>query len=77
MYGEDAQNWIGNANEAQDQPADLGYYIGYKICEAFYQKQSDKAAAIQAILKIENWQVFARKAAMGCRALAQMRRSKQ
>tara|TARA_R110001592_G_scaffold363133_1_gene680641 strand:+ start:1393 stop:2703 length:1311 start_codon:yes stop_codon:yes gene_type:complete len=58
MYGEETYHWIGNAEEAQDQPADLGYYIGYKICEAFYQKQSDKAAAIQAILKIENWQEF-------------------
>jgi hypothetical protein len=24
----------------------LGYYIGYKIREAFYQKESDKAAIV-------------------------------
>jgi len=32
---------------------------------------------LQAILKIENWQVFARKVALGYWALAQMGGSKQ
>jgi len=58
MYGKNSWNWIGNANSAKDKPADLGYYVGYKICEAYYAKQSDKTQAIADILSITNWEEF-------------------
>lgn len=58
MYSENTRDWIGNADQAEDKPADLGYYVGYKICEAYYNKQSDKTKALKDILTITNWEDF-------------------
>ncbi|MFN8429288.1 MAG: DUF2268 domain-containing putative Zn-dependent protease [Spirosomataceae bacterium] len=32
---------------------DLGYFVGYKICKAFYEKTADKAAAIRTLLELD------------------------
>jgi hypothetical protein len=32
------------------RPADLGYFVGYRIAEAYYNEGSDKKKAIAAIL---------------------------
>jgi hypothetical protein len=32
----------------------MGYYIGFKICEAIYKRSADKSAAIRQILAISN-----------------------
>lgn len=58
MFGTNAQNWIGNADRATDKPADLGYYVGFKICESYYQKEADKQKAIKDILTIQDWNDF-------------------
>lgn len=58
MYGESSSNWIGNADLAKDKPADLGYYVGYKICESYYNKQPDKEQAISDILSTTDWNSF-------------------
>lgn len=48
-------NWLYNGGRSTgERPADLGYYVGYKICEAFYEKTTDKRAAIEGILSIKN-----------------------
>ena len=44
--------------QALNKPADLGYYVGYKICESYYNKQKDKKKAIQEILTIKDWEEF-------------------
>ncbi|MDX1350605.1 MAG: DUF2268 domain-containing putative Zn-dependent protease [Putridiphycobacter sp.] len=58
MYSENTQNWIGNADRAIDKPADLGYYVGFKICESYYKQQTDKNRAIKDILTITDWKEF-------------------
>jgi len=58
MYGENSSNWIGNADRAKDKPADLGYYVGFKICESYYEKQVDKKKAVKDILTIKDWEEF-------------------
>ena len=58
MLSNNTQNWIGNANRAIDKPADLGYYVGFKICESYYNKQSDKKKAISDILNVTDWTDF-------------------
>lgn len=63
MYGENTRNWIGNADRAKDKPADLGYYVGFKICESYYNKQTDKKKAIKEILTITNWDEFYKRSA--------------
>lgn len=44
------KRWLYGGNSNKDQPADLGYYIGYKIAEAWYQEQPDKKKAIRTLL---------------------------
>ncbi|WP_210462177.1 tetratricopeptide repeat protein [Rufibacter roseolus] len=59
MYLNRSYNWIGNGSqERPDRPADLGYYMGYKICEAYYNKATDKKQAIKDILEIKDARAF-------------------
>jgi hypothetical protein len=51
-------NWLYNGGAAKDRPADLGYYIGYKICESYYQKAQDKSQAIKDILAVSDFEKF-------------------
>jgi Predicted Zn-dependent protease (DUF2268) len=46
------RNWMYNADNVKDRPADLGYYIGYKICQAYYKNATDKKQAIIDIIEI-------------------------
>ena len=32
---------------------DLGYFVGYKICKAFYEKTADKTDAIRTLLELD------------------------
>ncbi len=60
MDGKDLSQWLYQGDAAKDRPADLGYYIGYKICESYYKEAADKKAAIRGILQIENFKDFLR-----------------
>jgi hypothetical protein len=40
------------------RPADLGYYVGYKICEAYYQAARDKKQAVKDILEMKDFNEF-------------------
>ena len=61
MLGDNSRNWIGNANRAVDKPADLGYYVGFKISEHYYNAQADKQQAVRDILTVNDWEVFYKK----------------
>lgn len=50
--GFEETDWFYNYNS--DRPADLGYYLGYKIAESYYQNASDKKQAIKEIIEMEN-----------------------
>jgi hypothetical protein len=57
MHGTDVSRWLynqGSANATPTRPGDLGYFIGYRIAEAYYAKQADKAAALRDIIEISN-----------------------
>ncbi len=58
MDGKDLSNWLFQGDRAKGRPADLGYYIGYKICEAYYQQAAHKKEAIKAILEIKDFKEF-------------------
>ncbi len=47
----DFSEWLYNFTRIKDKPHDLGYYIGFKITESYYNKMSDKKKALQTILK--------------------------
>jgi hypothetical protein len=58
MDGRDLSNWLFQGDRAKGRPADLGYYIGYKICESYYKQATDKKQAIKAILEIKDFKEF-------------------
>ncbi|EHQ29626.1 tetratricopeptide repeat protein [Mucilaginibacter paludis] len=59
MYLKRNYNWIANSNqETADKPADLGYWVGYQICKAYYDKSTDKAKAINDMLNIKDCKAF-------------------
>lgn len=51
----DLKPWLYNgAATNRVGPPDLGYYEGYKICQAFYELSSDKAAALRTIIAMKD-----------------------
>ena len=59
MNGEDASEWLYNGlDPKRGYPQDLGYYIGYKICEAYYNKAINKKQAVKDILEIQDFKLF-------------------
>jgi hypothetical protein len=58
MNSLDSSNWLYQGDRAKDKPADLGYYIGYKIVEAYYNKAKDKKQAVKDILEIKDFNAF-------------------
>jgi len=49
----DYKDWLYETSKKDDRPNDLGYWIGYKITESYFNKQKDKQKAIQEILNIK------------------------
>jgi Predicted Zn-dependent protease (DUF2268) len=60
MHGSDLTNWLFQGDRSPNRPADLGYYIGYKICEAFYRRAGDKSEAAQRIIRMTDAGAFLR-----------------
>jgi hypothetical protein len=59
MYLSRSYNWIANSGqETPDHPADLGYWVGYIICKAYYKNAADKRKAIYDMLHIEDYRKF-------------------
>ncbi len=55
MGGNDIANWLYNAsNTTVDRPADLGYYIGFKMAEYYYDKTPNKAEAIRRLIELKS-----------------------
>ena len=53
------RNWIANSNqETADKPADLGYFVGYRICQAYYERMVDKKQAVHDLLNINDYSAF-------------------
>jgi Predicted Zn-dependent protease (DUF2268) len=47
-------NWLYNYGNVKDKPADLGYYIGYKIAQEYYKNSVDKKQAVVDIIEMTN-----------------------
>ena len=50
-------NWFYNA-ETEEFPRDMGYYIGFKICQSYYQNAKDKKQAVKEIVELNNYDSF-------------------
>ena len=58
MDGKDVANWMYQGDRAVNRPADLGYYMGYKIADAYYKNTKDKKQAVRDILEIKDMTEF-------------------
>lgn len=59
MFGNNPQHWLVNSQEeTPEKPCDLGYYVGYKICQAYYDKATDKQQAVAAMLTTKDFKAF-------------------
>lgn len=52
MNGTDVSRWLYQ-DGISERPNDLGYFVGYRIAEAYYAQAKDKRAAIQELLEIK------------------------
>ncbi|EOZ98749.1 secreted protein [Indibacter alkaliphilus LW1] len=59
MHTEDTDDWLFNAyNPDTGFPANLGYFIGFRICESYYLQALDKRQAIKEMLEIHDFEEF-------------------
>lgn len=50
--------WVYNQLGTEDWPGDLGYWVGYRVVKAYYQRSPDKKAAIKAIIEMRDPAAF-------------------
>lgn len=58
MNGTSTSKWLFGSSQTAGRPADLGYFMGYKICESYYRQASDKKQAVKDILEIKDFNEF-------------------
>ena len=54
-------DWMYGVTGKDDRPNDLGYWMGYKITEQYFQKAADKRKAFRDILDIKDYKEFLRR----------------
>lgn len=54
----DLSNWLFNAAQSKNRPGDLGYRMGYKIAEAYYENAQNKNEAIKEMIEMDNPLIF-------------------
>ncbi len=56
MGHDDVGSWIGNngTTARANWPADLGYFVGYQISKAYYERASNKQDAIRDLIALGN-----------------------
>ncbi len=52
----DLSSWLYNGTAGK--PGDLGYWVGYRIAKAYYQRASDKRKAFREILELTDAEAF-------------------
>ena len=51
----DFKPWLYNGDdEKRVGPPDLGYYIGYKVCQSFYEISAEKGAALKILIAMKD-----------------------
>ncbi len=51
-------NWLYNGHTSKDRPGDLGYFMGDRIAEAYYNRPLDKRQAVYDLLHIADYGAF-------------------
>jgi hypothetical protein len=58
MHGSDMKGWLYGGGLADGRPADLGYFMGFRICQSYYQRAKDKKKAVAEMLNIKDFKRF-------------------
>ncbi|MCG2585420.1 hypothetical protein [Massilia sp. TS11] len=58
MAANDDKAWFGSSSMQGERPSDLGYFIGFRICQAYYAQAKDKRQAIRDILHVRDARAF-------------------
>lgn len=61
--GRDYSRWLYNGWNQKalgERPHDIGYWVGYRISQSYYERATDKRRAIAEILTIRDFDVFLR-----------------
>ena len=53
MYTRNNDNWVSTGPNPALAAPDLGYFVGYRICQAYYDQATDKKAALKAIIDLD------------------------
>lgn len=54
LSGQATSQWLYNGGQAGSRPADLGYFMGYAICRAYYQQAANKQQALADIIELRH-----------------------
>jgi uncharacterized protein YjaZ len=60
MNESDVSKWLFQGDKSKDRPADLGYYMGYRIAQSYYEHAADKTRAVRDILTVRDYEAFLR-----------------
>ena len=55
MDGTDYTGWLYGANQVPGRPADVGYWLGYRISKAYYERATDKVRALRDLLTTDDY----------------------
>jgi hypothetical protein len=58
MHGEELSGWLYDGAGIEGRPADLGYFIGYRIAQAYLEQVGDKQAAVHDIITMTDPEAF-------------------
>lgn len=50
----DISGWLYNGVGTPEHPGDLGYWVGYRIAKAYYDKAENKRAALRTLLELKD-----------------------
>jgi len=53
MFSPYYYNWIWNSADNEFEMRDLAYYVGYAICDSYYNNASDKTKAIKEMIELD------------------------
>jgi len=55
---EDITHWLYGSSGGNGRPVDLGYWMGYKISEAYYNNSAGKRQAVKDIVQVKDCKAF-------------------
>ncbi len=62
MAGTNTDDWIFNAyNPLTGYPGNLGYFVGFRICESYYRNSDNAQQAVKELLEIKDFNEVLRK----------------